>query len=93
MVDDFWEQLEVFHQAELVGRVGVVGGLLVLVLDHCYYSCQQAEVVLQQPLNGLVLVTPFIFLSSLLIVNRDGYHKLRTDVNMMNGEIFYKEDE
>lgn len=37
----------VLHQAELVGRTGIVWDLLVLVLEQCDYACHTTEVVLQ----------------------------------------------
>lgn len=58
MVGNLWVHPDVLHQTELVGRVGVVGDLLVLVLDHCYYACHPAQVVLQQPLERLARYFP-----------------------------------
>lgn len=61
VVGYLWKHMYVLHQAELVGRMGIVGDLLVLVLEHCDYACHTTEVVLQQPLEGLASVSPFIF--------------------------------
>lgn len=61
VVGYLWEHTYVLHQAKLVGRIGVVGDLLVLVLEHCDYARLPAEVVLQHPLEGLASVSSFIF--------------------------------